>query len=44
MADHEHGSMSTRAQEKTFQGFIKISKQVSIAFVVVMIFLAIVNV
>ncbi len=43
MAEHEHGTMSTRVQEKTYEGFIKISVRAVIAFIVVMVFLAIFN-
>jgi len=35
--------MSTRVQEKTYEGFIKISVRAVIAFIVVMVFLAIFN-
>lgn len=43
MTEHKHGSMSTRAHEKTFEGFIKASKFVAISSVLVLIFLAIFN-
>ena len=31
MAEHEHGTMSTEVQEKTFEGFIKASTYVAAA-------------
>lgn len=31
MADHEHGTMSTEVQEKTFTGFLKASTYVAAA-------------
>ncbi|MEM7176942.1 MAG: aa3-type cytochrome c oxidase subunit IV [Pseudomonadota bacterium] len=43
MADHEHGSMDTAEQEKTFHGFIKMSIWVIAISTVVLIFLAIVG-
>ncbi|MBY8976321.1 aa3-type cytochrome c oxidase subunit IV [Rhodobacteraceae bacterium NNCM2] len=43
MAEHEPGSMDTTEQEKTFDGFIKISTWVAAICVVILIFLAIVG-
>ena len=43
MADHQHGSMSIRVQEKTFEGFVKFSTRFVIVTVIFFIFLAIVN-
>lgn len=43
MAEHEHGSMYTGVQEKTFSGFIKTVKWSSILIVVFLVFLAMVN-
>ncbi len=43
MAEHQHGSMSTRVHEKTFEGFIKASKFVAISSILVLIFLALFN-
>lgn len=43
MADHKHGSMNIEVQEKTFDGFIKWSKNVVIFAICVLIFLAIFN-
>ncbi|WP_316014435.1 aa3-type cytochrome c oxidase subunit IV [Roseobacter sp. HKCCA0434] len=43
MADHhhEHGSMDTTEQEKTFAGFITFSIRLAIFCIIVLIFLAI---
>ena len=41
MADFKHGTMDTRAQEKTFEGFIKFLVRSAIATVIVVILLAI---
>ncbi|TCL08482.1 aa3 type cytochrome c oxidase subunit IV [Shimia isoporae] len=43
MAEHEHGSMDIKVQEKTFEGFIKWSIYVAAASIGVLIFLAIFN-
>ncbi len=43
MTDYQHGTMSTRTQQKTFEGFIKFSKRFTIVTVVFFIFLAIVG-
>lgn len=43
MADHKHGSMSIETQEKTFNGFMRWSKNVAIFSICVLIFLAIFN-
>lgn len=43
MAEHEHGSMNTEVQEKTFVGFIKASTYVAAASIAVLIFLALFN-
>lgn len=43
MAEHEHGSMDTSAQEKAFVGFIKISTYVSIVSIGILVFLAFVG-
>ncbi len=43
MAEHKHGSMNIEAQEKTFVGFMKWSKNVAIFAICVLIFLAIFN-
>ncbi len=41
MAEHEHGTMNTQVQEKTFDGFIKIMSRAAIVFIVILVFLAI---
>ncbi|MEM0922241.1 MAG: aa3-type cytochrome c oxidase subunit IV [Pseudomonadota bacterium] len=43
MAKHEHGSMDTTEQEKTFDGFIRLSAYVIIGSTAVLVFLAIVG-
>lgn len=44
MAEHKHGSMDIRVQEKTFEGFLRASTWVAVASIGVLIFLALVNV
>ncbi|MEQ6248893.1 aa3-type cytochrome c oxidase subunit IV [Sulfitobacter sp. HNIBRBA3233] len=41
MAEHEHGSMNTDTQEKTFDGFMTFVTRTVIAIIVFLIFLAI---
>ncbi|MEM6934393.1 MAG: aa3-type cytochrome c oxidase subunit IV [Pseudomonadota bacterium] len=43
MAEHEHGSMDTTEQVKTFNGFIKISTWVIVISVLILVFLAFVG-
>jgi len=48
MADHQksehvHGSMDIRAQEKTFEGFIRMSIWVTVIAICVLIFMGLVN-
>lgn len=43
MADHKHGEMNTEVQEKTFDGFVKAVTWSSIAIIVLLVFIAIVN-
>ena len=43
MSDHKHGEMDITSHEKTFAGFITWSKNVAIACIAVLIFLAIFN-
>lgn len=43
MADHKHGEMNIDVQEKTFDGFIKMTTRVTIAIIVFLIFLALVG-
>lgn len=43
MADHKHGEMDTSVQEKTFDGFIKLSTRVAIFSILLLIFIALVN-
>ena len=42
MADeHKHGTMDTTEQEKTFDGFMQITKWVVISIIVILVLLAI---
>lgn len=43
MAEHEIGSMDTSAQEKAYDGFIKASVRSTIAIILVLVFMALVN-
>ncbi len=43
MSEHQPGTMSTRSHEKTYEGFLKITKRATIAIILVLIFLAIFN-
>jgi hypothetical protein len=43
MAEHKHGSMDTKAQEKTFEGFMRMVSWGGVIIVVVLIFMALVN-
>lgn len=43
MAEHKHGTMDTTDQERTFDGFIKMSIRVSVISIAVLVFLAIFN-
>lgn len=43
MAEHKHGSMDIREQEKTFAGFLRLSAWVAGIAIGILIFLALVN-
>ena len=43
MADHEHGSMDTSVQEKTFAGFMTMVTRTTIAILVALVLLALIN-
>ncbi|WP_071798550.1 aa3-type cytochrome c oxidase subunit IV [Natronohydrobacter thiooxidans] len=43
MAEHKHGSMDTREQEKTFNGFIRLVVWGAGISIGILIFLALVN-
>ncbi len=43
MAEHKHGTMDTRVQEKTFDGFIKLTIRSTITIIVLLVLLAIFN-
>lgn len=41
MADHKHGEMDTKVQEKTFDGFMSFSGKTIIAIIVLLVLMAI---
>lgn len=43
MAEHKHGSMDIKVQEKTFEGFIRMSVWVAGIAIGILIFMALVN-
>ncbi|SEM68215.1 aa3 type cytochrome c oxidase subunit IV [Pseudorhodobacter antarcticus] len=43
MAEHKHGSMDTKEQEKTFDGFIRLVTWGSVISIGVLIFMALAN-
>lgn len=43
MADHKHGEMDIRTQEKTFAGFMSLATRGAIICIAVLIFIALVN-
>ncbi len=43
MAEHKHGSMDTKAQEKAFAGFISLATKGVIVVICVLIFMAVFN-
>jgi len=43
MAKHEHGSMDTSVQEKTFEGFIKVTTYVAVVAILALLFMAVFN-
>ena len=43
MAEHEHGSMDTKVQEKTFAGFVRMSTWGAVISILVLIFMALTN-
>lgn len=43
MAEHKHGSMDTKSQQQTFDGFIAFSKWTIVVVIVTLIFMALVN-
>jgi Bacterial aa3 type cytochrome c oxidase subunit IV len=42
-AEHAHGSMDIRAQEKTFAGFVRMTVWVVTIVVVILVFMGLVN-
>lgn len=43
MAEHKHGEMDISVQEKTFEGFIKVSTWMAAISIGALIFMALVN-
>jgi Ni,Fe-hydrogenase I cytochrome b subunit len=43
MAEHKHGTMDIKVQEKTFAGFVRMSTWGAVISVLVLIFLALAN-
>jgi len=43
MAEHEHGKMDTSVQEKTFENFVSIVTKSTIAIIVFLVLLALIN-
>jgi len=43
MAEHQHGSMDTRVQQKTYEGFIKVTVRSVIVILALLVLLAIVG-
>ncbi len=43
MAEHKHGSMDTKVQEKTFAGFVRMSTWGAVISILVLIFMALTN-
>ena len=43
MSKHVHGSMDIKVQEKTFEGFITVVTKTTIASILVLVFMALVN-
>lgn len=43
MAEHKHGEMDIREQERTFEGFIRFAVWTAAISILILIFLALVN-
>ena len=43
MASHKHGEMDITTQEKTFEGFVKMTVRAVIVILLLLVFLALVN-
>ena len=43
MAEHKHGSMDTKVQEKTFEGFVRFVTWGAVISIGILIFLALAN-
>ena len=44
MAEHQHGSMDTKVQEETFNGFISWTVKVCVLSISILVFMALVNI
>ncbi|MDG1432210.1 MAG: aa3-type cytochrome c oxidase subunit IV [Paracoccaceae bacterium] len=43
MAEHKHGSMDTSDQQRTFDGFLKMSARVAMVSIGALVFMAVFN-
>lgn len=43
MAEHEHGTMDIRAQEKAFAGFVSMVTKTTVVIIVALVLLALIN-
>jgi hypothetical protein len=43
MAEHKHGSIDTKVQEETFNGFISWTVKISLLSIGILVFMALVN-
>lgn len=43
MAEHKHGAMDIRTQEKTFAGFLRLSTWGAVISILILIFMALAN-
>ena len=43
MVEHKHGSMDTKVQEETFNGFISWTVKISLLSISILVFMALVN-
>ena len=43
MTEHRHGSMDTKVQEETFNGFISWTVKISLLSIGILVFMALVN-
>ena len=43
MVEHKHGSMDTKVQEETFNGFISWTVKISLLSIGILVFMALIN-